>query len=481
MTSNLAHDCGGEDNPMAHPISSTRRAAQYVRMSTERQDYSLDSQMATNGAYALEHGLSIVRTYRDAGISGLSLNNRDGLKELLADVLGGRADFDTVLVYDVSRWGRFQNPDQAAHYEFICSEAGVQVAYCAEAFENDGSPTSALLKHLKRAMAAEYSRDLSQKVSRAQRGLLAEGFWTGGRVPFGYERRFVRRDGSSTAAIVDTFMRKQQGVRTKLILGTDAQAALIRRIFRLYLRSTGSFTTVSRTLSRDPTLDPAWGKWSPKRIADTLRNPIYIGRFVGGRRIRGVGATWGAPAPPEQWVVADNAAPAIISEDTFLAARRKRLRRAGPVDREAALEDLQRIAQQGDVSQRMLRLHGKWSVGVYTRLFGSITAIREMLGVPVPERYAHLLDAIRASNVRRSGMGQTYSLEELRTHLAAALAKHGRLSEQIIASYGVPNTSTIRRRFGSIPDAYRAVGYEPSDHQKQAMKAAAKRVPSTFR
>ena len=152
-----------------------RRAAQYVRMSTERQDYSLDFQMATNAVYAVEHDLEIVRTYTDAGISGLALTNRDGLKKLLADVLGGSADFTVILVYDVSRWGRFQNPDQAAHYEFMCSEAGVRVAYCAEAFENDGSPTSALLKHLKRAMAAEYSRDLSQKVSRAQRGLLAEG------------------------------------------------------------------------------------------------------------------------------------------------------------------------------------------------------------------------------------------------------------------------------------------------------------------
>lgn len=451
-------------------------------MSTERQDYSLDFQMATNAAYALEHELTIVRTYRDAGISGLSLNNRDGLKALLADVVGGRADFETVLVYDVSRWGRFQNPDQAAHYEFICSEAGVRVAYCAEAFENDGSPTSALLKHLKRAMAAEYSRDLSQKVSRAQRGLLAEGYWTGGKVPFGYDRIFVRRDGSSCPAITDPFTRKQQGVRTKLILGPEDQAALVKRIFRLYLRPGGSLTTVSRALSRDRSLDPSWGSWSPKRVADTLRNPVYMGRFVGGRRIRKVGETWGVSAPPEQWIIADNAAPVIVSEATFTAARRKRLRRGAAVSRDVALEDLKRIlSEAGDVSQRMIRLHGKWSVGVYCRIFGSVGEIRELLGAPVPARYANLLDAINASNARKRIVGQTYTLDELRTHLSAVLAKHGRLSHQIISSYGVPNTATIRRRFGSIPNAYKAVGYEPSDRQKQAMLAATKRVPSTFR
>ena len=49
-------------------------------------------------------------------------------------------------------------------YEFICKEAGIQVLYCAEPFENDGSLTSTILKHMKRTMAGEYSRELSAKV-----------------------------------------------------------------------------------------------------------------------------------------------------------------------------------------------------------------------------------------------------------------------------------------------------------------------------
>ena len=39
----------------------------------------------------------------------------------------------------VSRWGRFQNCDEAAHYEFLCQNSGVRVYYCAELFINDGS------------------------------------------------------------------------------------------------------------------------------------------------------------------------------------------------------------------------------------------------------------------------------------------------------------------------------------------------------
>ncbi|MEW6253550.1 MAG: recombinase family protein, partial [Planctomycetota bacterium] len=128
--------------------SFPKRAAQYVRMSTERQDFSVLQQKAAIASYAAARGYDIVRTYADEGISGLLIDQRSGLKMLLADVLSGKAGFDVILVYDVSRWGRFQNPDQAAHYEFVCVEAGVAVEYCAEQFANDGSITATLLKSL---------------------------------------------------------------------------------------------------------------------------------------------------------------------------------------------------------------------------------------------------------------------------------------------------------------------------------------------
>src|SRR5829696_649455 len=103
------------------------RAAQYVRMSTDRQRYSIENQAAVIAAFAQMHNLSIVRTYRDEGESGLKLKNRPGLVQLLDDVQSGRADFSQILVYDVSRWGRFQDADESAYYEFICKQAGIKV------------------------------------------------------------------------------------------------------------------------------------------------------------------------------------------------------------------------------------------------------------------------------------------------------------------------------------------------------------------
>src|SRR6476660_8169157 len=124
------------------------RAAQYVRMSTDHQKYSTQNQAVAIAAYAAQHNLTIVRTYADEGRSGIRITNRDALIDLLNDVRFGRADFDHVLVYDVSRWGRFQDIDESAHYEFICKQAGIKVAYCAEQFDNDGSLMSSIVKNI---------------------------------------------------------------------------------------------------------------------------------------------------------------------------------------------------------------------------------------------------------------------------------------------------------------------------------------------
>jgi DNA invertase Pin-like site-specific DNA recombinase len=162
----LLDDGGGAVSVhFATKIELRLRAAQYVRMSTDRQEYSTQNQMATNAAYAAQRNLEIVRTYPDEGRSGLRIDGRDALQRLIQDVQSGQADFSIVLVYDVSRWGRFQDVDESAYYEFLCKRAGIQVLYCAEQFENDGSLLSTMAKYMKRAMAAEWSRDLSVKFS----------------------------------------------------------------------------------------------------------------------------------------------------------------------------------------------------------------------------------------------------------------------------------------------------------------------------
>lgn len=90
------------------------RVAQYVRMSTDHQDCSISYQVAHNASAAVEMACEIVETFADEGISGLELEPREGLRKLIKRVTDGSARFSSILVYDVSRWGRFQNPDEGA-------------------------------------------------------------------------------------------------------------------------------------------------------------------------------------------------------------------------------------------------------------------------------------------------------------------------------------------------------------------------------
>jgi DNA invertase Pin-like site-specific DNA recombinase len=120
--------------------------AQYLRVSTEHQKYSIENQQLAISSYAEDHSFSVVQTYTDNARSGLVLQNRAGLRMLLHDVTSGSAVFKAILVYDVSRWGRFQDTDESAHYEFLCKQAGIPVHYCAELFVNDGTLANVLVK-----------------------------------------------------------------------------------------------------------------------------------------------------------------------------------------------------------------------------------------------------------------------------------------------------------------------------------------------
>ena len=84
-TQRLPYDSGDSQTPAF-------RAAEYVRMSTEHQQYSTENQGDAIRQYAEAHGFEIVRTYADEGKSGLRLDGRKALQQLLYDVQSGRAD-----------------------------------------------------------------------------------------------------------------------------------------------------------------------------------------------------------------------------------------------------------------------------------------------------------------------------------------------------------------------------------------------------
>ena len=82
-----------QEQSEVEPGTAPGRAVEYVRMSTEHQQYSTENQLDAIRAYAAKRSLVIVRTYADAGKSGLRIDGRDALKQLIQDVQSGAADF----------------------------------------------------------------------------------------------------------------------------------------------------------------------------------------------------------------------------------------------------------------------------------------------------------------------------------------------------------------------------------------------------
>jgi DNA invertase Pin-like site-specific DNA recombinase len=209
-------------------------------MSTEHQQYSTENQADAIRQYAERRGIEIVRTYADEGRSGLRLDGRDGLKQLIYDVQSGNADFAMILVYDVSRWGRFQDADESAYYEYICKRAGISVQYCAEQFENDGSPVSTIVKGVKRAMAGEYSRELSAKVFAGQCRLIELGFRQGGPPGYGLRRRLVDQGGGPKGELGRGEHKSIQTDRVVLVPGPANEVETVRWMYRAFVEEGSS-------------------------------------------------------------------------------------------------------------------------------------------------------------------------------------------------------------------------------------------------
>jgi len=75
------------DSPLTTPTNTTLplRAAQYVRLSTEHQQYSPENQLEIIRQYAAAHQMEIVQEYADHGRSGLNIAGREGLNRLMED------------------------------------------------------------------------------------------------------------------------------------------------------------------------------------------------------------------------------------------------------------------------------------------------------------------------------------------------------------------------------------------------------------
>jgi DNA invertase Pin-like site-specific DNA recombinase len=352
----------------------TMPAAEYVRMSTEDQQYSIANQQAAIEEYAARHGFCITRIYSDAGRSGVVIKRRDGLNRLLQDVIGGQADYKAILVYDISRWGRFQDTDEAAHYEFLCKQAGIPIHYCAEQFANDGTVPSSILKALKRTMAGEYSRELSVKVFDGQRRLTLLGFRMGGAAGYGLSRMIVSKDGQRKRKLRAGEWKSITTDRVILVPGPKKEVECVRQIFSMTVAQKTP-RQISDELNRKGTKYLGGHQWNKLAVYRILRNPEYAGYSAWGRTSQRL-HTRLVRLPRSEWTIKRGSFVPIVDEATFQRAQEILLKRKTYPRRsdEELLEKLKRVLDRhGELSERIIsRSRGVFHQRTYWKRFGSL-------------------------------------------------------------------------------------------------------------
>ena len=369
----------------------SERAAEYVRMSTEHQRYSTDNQSDAIRQFAARRNIEIVRTYADEGKSGLRLEGRDALMRLIADVVSGQADFTTILVYDVSRWGRFQDPDEGGHYEFICKKAGIKVQYCAEQFDNDGSPVSTIVKGVKRAMAGEYSRELSTKVFAGQCRLIELGFRQGGAPGFGLRRCLVDQSSNAKGQLARGEHKSIQTDRVILVPGPVEEVETVHWIYKAFVEDRKIEREIAESLNQRGILTDLGRSWTRGTVHQVLINEKYIGNNVWNRSSFKLKQRH-VRNDPESWRRANGAFTPIVDQSLFEAARAIIDERSRRLTNDELLDLLRRLLQDnGYLSGLLIDEFDKGaSSAAYQSRFGSLLRAYELVGFTPARDYRYI-------------------------------------------------------------------------------------------
>jgi len=375
-------------DPSARPLI---RAAQYIRMSTEHQQYSTENQAKAVAQYAEQRGYQVVLTYADGGRSGLTFDGRQALKQLIQDVQEGRTTFKNILVYDISRWGRFLDADESAYYEFICKRAGIGVHYCNEQFENDGSIQANVLKGLKRTMAGEYSRELSVKVFQGQCNLIEKGFRQGGPAGFGLRRMLIDQRGESKGFLKRGEHKSLQTDRVILVPGSDEEVDVVRHIYQMFVTQHKVESEIAEYLNTHGIKTELGRNWTRAVVREVLTNEKYIGNNV-YNRVSFKLKQKRVVNPPDMWIRSDGAFEAIIDPATFYTAQGIIQERNRRFSDEEMIELLRQLVQKhSDVSGHLIdETEGLPSSACYRNRFGSLAEAYRLVGYDPGRDFAYI-------------------------------------------------------------------------------------------
>jgi len=319
----------------------SRRALAYYRHSAQdRQENSIAIQREQVRAFAEKHGIEIVEEFEDAGKSGLNAEGRDGFQSLLERVQ--QRDVNNVICYDASRWGRFQDIDQAGVYERQCAVYGAEVVYVEDGDLKEETHDSigiedeavfrAIRKTMNRGMAGKYSAVLSRKVFAGAVKVSQQGNRAGGPAPYGTSRIEVNEQRVVIGIMKPKQHKSYPNHRVRLTPDEEetnhactirSHADVIRYIFDLFVTDDCSEGQISTRLNGQNIPAPMGGKWNENAIRRILQNEQYAGSVVYNKTSSKLGSKRVIRNPPDKWIVTPDSYDPVVDRQTFEAAKTK--------------------------------------------------------------------------------------------------------------------------------------------------------------
>jgi len=291
----------------------------YYRFSAEdKQENSILIQNDQAHLFANRHNIKITLEIEDEGKSGVSAN-RPGFERLFRDYVLNPdiSKPDYILVYDVSRWGRFQDPDEAAYWTMLCKQQGIQVVYVDDGFPQENQMlTASLQTQIKRFAAADYSRTLSTKVFNGSAKVTEQGYSAGGAASYGLTRVLLNENKEFERVLKPGEHKVIANQRVTFAPANDEKTITVKRIFDELTINQRHPKTIAHLLNGMDTLTAISKQWDASRVIKVLSNERYAGTLIYNK-------TWKRLKQPQrrnptsEWIRRENAFEGIVTKEQF--------------------------------------------------------------------------------------------------------------------------------------------------------------------
>lgn len=302
-----------------------KKAVAYYRHSAEdKQENSVAIQRQHTEQFAYENNIKIIHEEADEGKSGL-LANRPAFERLFMNWIENpnAPSFDYVFVYDVSRWGRFQDQDQAAYYTHLCKKYGKEVVYVSRGFPDTNNLLSSNLEiSLQRYMAAEYSRQLSEKVFYGCVKVSEQGYSAGGMAVYGMARQLLDAN-KNPIRILNTGEHKQiANERVSFTPKNDETTETVIEVFNLFVKERYGISDIVIHLNKKRTLSANGKLWDNSKVIKILTDETYRGTRIYNKTWRRLKQK-SHKNPRSEWIIVPNAFKAVVDDKIFKDAQER--------------------------------------------------------------------------------------------------------------------------------------------------------------